>query len=126
MKARIIGYWILTALTALALLPGGVFDAIGAKEALDALKQLGFPAWFATLIGVWKILATLAILAPRLPRLKEWAYAGVFFDFTGASIAHAAAGNSAGDVIFPVVLTLFTIGSWWLRPDSRKLAGPLF
>lgn len=122
MKARKYGYWIATALAALGFLAGGVFDLSGAPPVVESLRQLGYPAYLATLIGAWKVLGALAIVAPGLPRLKEWAYAGMFFDLSGAAISHAAVGDSADKVITPLVLLAFVLASWALRPDSRKLA----
>lgn len=61
------------------------------------------------------------MLAPRLPRLKEWAYAGIFFDFTGAAISHTASGDGVGNVSLPLVLAILAIASWMLRPASRRL-----
>lgn len=72
-----------------------------------------------------EVLAVIALLAPRTPRLKEWAYAGAVFDFTGAAASHIAVGDSAGDIATPLILTLVAIASWALRPPSRRLAGPL-
>src|SRR5262245_65309325 len=57
---------------------------------------LGFPLYFTRLLGVWKILGGLAILAPGFPRLKEWAYAGMLFDLIGGSVASAAMGAAIG------------------------------
>lgn len=121
MKARNIGYWVTTGLTALAMGTGGVLDVLGAPDILATMAHLGYPAYVATLIGVWKILGTAAILAPGFPRLKEWAYAGVMLDLTGAAVSHAAVGDGAGAVLTPLVLLAFMFGSWALRPDSRKL-----
>lgn len=78
---------------------------------------------------MWKILGACAILAPGLPRLKEWAYAGMFFDLTGAAVAHAIVGDSdawmgnAGHVIAPLVIVTLVVVSWALRPESRTLSG---
>ena len=77
------------------------------------------------MLGVWKALGAAAILAPRLPRLKESAYAGIVFDLTGAAISHAASGSGAGNVIGPLTFTLLAMASWALRPESRTV-GTLF
>jgi hypothetical protein len=62
-----------------------------------------------------------AILAPRLPRVKEWAYAGIAFDLGGASVSHFAVGDSAANVIAPLVFLAIAAVSWALRPASRVL-----
>jgi hypothetical protein len=68
-----------------------------------------------------EVLGAGALLAPRTPRLKEWAYAGTVFDLTGAAATHFAVGDPAGKLVAPIVLT---IASWALRPASRRFAGP--
>jgi hypothetical protein len=91
-------------------------------EAVENMTRLGYPAYFFTILGVWKVLGLIAILSPRLPLVKEWAYAGFFFVTTGALFSHLAMGDEAGD-ISPSVL-LFTLGalSWYFRPESRRLS----
>jgi hypothetical protein len=80
-----------------------------------------------TILGVWKVLGAIAILVPRFPRLKEWAYAGIFFDLTGAAATWAAVGGSgeAFHIIAPLIIAGFTVASWGLRPQSR-IIGVLF
>ena len=122
MKARNVGYWVATATVAFAFGVGGAFDLSGAPEVVAAIEHLGYPAYFATLIGVWKLLGAVAVLVPRLPRVKEWAYAGMFFDLTGAAISHAAAGDGAQAVVTPLVVLAFVVASYLLRSESRRLA----
>jgi uncharacterized membrane protein YphA (DoxX/SURF4 family) len=100
---------------------GGATDAAASPPAVAFLGHLGYPAYFATLIGVWKVLGGIAVLAPRFPRLKEWAYAGIVFDLTGASVSHAVTGDGAARVLVPLVLTGVAVASWSLRPQSRRL-----
>jgi uncharacterized membrane protein YphA (DoxX/SURF4 family) len=124
-KLTAIGYWGATALVAAAFILGGAVDAAHPPSAVAFLAHLGYPLYFAVLIGVWKVLGGVAILAPRLPRLKEWAYAGIFFDLTGAAVSHAATGDPATNVIVPLVLAGLALASWSLRPQDRKLASGL-
>jgi uncharacterized membrane protein YphA (DoxX/SURF4 family) len=121
MNARNIGYWVTTGLVALAFAAGGVFDVSRSPDVVAGLTHLGYPLYFAILLGVWKVLGAVALVVPRFPRLKEWAYAGIFFDLTGASFSHASSGDGPGNVITPLVLVLLAIASWWLRPESRVL-----
>jgi uncharacterized membrane protein YphA (DoxX/SURF4 family) len=121
MKARKIGYWVATALLAVAFLAGGVFDLGQSPAVAETLAHLGYPAYLATLLGTWKVLGALAVLAPGLPRLKEWAYAGMMFDLTGALVSHAAAGDGADKLMAPIVLLGVLGASWALRPETRKL-----
>lgn len=94
-------------------------------DAVAGIVALGYPVYVIVLLGVWKTLGAVTILAPRLPRLKEWAYAGIVFDLTGAAVSHAASGSSAGNVIAPVVFTVVALASWALRPEGRVLGSPL-
>jgi len=77
MNARSAGYWTTAILITLAFLSGGVVYLYRADFAGTGVAELGYPAYFVTILGTWKLLGGLAILAPRLPRLKEWAYAGI-------------------------------------------------
>jgi hypothetical protein len=121
MKTRTIGYWATTGLVAFAFAAGGLADLARGPDMVAAMTHLGYPAYFMTIIGVWKVLGAVAVLAPKFPRLKEWAYAGMFFDLTGAAISHAAVGDAAGKVITPLVLCGLVAASWALRPESRLL-----
>jgi len=120
-NVKTIGYWMTTGLIAAAFVVGGAIDAAASPPAVAFLAHLGYPAYFGTLIGVWKVLGGVAVLAPRFPRLKEWAYAGIFFDLTGAAISHAATGDGISNVIAPLALAAIAVASWRLRPRSRKL-----
>lgn len=121
MKARKISYWLATALLALGLAAGGVFDLGQSPAVLETLSHLGYPAYVAPLLGVWKLLGVLAIVAPGFPRLKEWAYAGVIFDLSGAVVSHAAVGDGAGQLVAPLAFMALAAVSWALRPEDRRL-----
>jgi hypothetical protein len=123
MKSRILGYWVTTALVALASAFGGVMDLLRPPDLVAGMTHLGYPAYFLLILGAWKVLGAAALLAPRLPLLKEWAYAGMVFDLTGASLSHFAVGDPAPNVVTPLVLLGLVAASWVLRPDSRRLAG---
>jgi uncharacterized membrane protein YphA (DoxX/SURF4 family) len=127
LKLKLIGYWVTTAAIALEALAGGVTDLIHGPALLFAgdpvvpvLRQLGYPVYLLTLLGVWKLLGAVALLVPRFPRLKEWAYAGTFFVYVGAAASWAARGD-IGDLIAPLALAVLTLASWALRPPSRTL-----
>jgi len=94
MKAKALGYWICTALIAFIFVSSGVFCVLRVPQVAEGVTHLGFPLHFVTLLGVWKVLGGIAVLVPRFARVKEWAYAGTFFDLTGAAIASAASGNA--------------------------------
>ncbi len=118
-KPKQIGYWVTTGLFAAAFLASGAAELASAPAVVAATRALGYPAYFVTILGVWKVLSAPALLAPRLPRLKEWAYAGIFFDLTGAAASHAFSGDPFGKVVTPLVLLLLAAASWALRPPSR-------
>jgi uncharacterized membrane protein YphA (DoxX/SURF4 family) len=120
-----VAYWITTGLIAVPLVAGGIVDTLAPPSAVAFLAHLGYPAYFAAIIGVWKVLGGITVLAPRLPRLKEWAYAGILFDFTGAAISHTASGDGAFKVSVPLTLAVLALASWMLRPASRKLGSLL-
>jgi uncharacterized membrane protein YphA (DoxX/SURF4 family) len=121
MNKRLIAYWIATALTALIFIPGGVFDLLRPASVLETTRHLGYPDYFACILGAWKVLGGIAVLAPRFPRLKEWAYAGMIFDLTGATASHVASGDPVDKIVTPLVLAGIVMASWALRPDSRRL-----
>jgi uncharacterized membrane protein YphA (DoxX/SURF4 family) len=119
-KGRKIGYWITTALLVVPLLGGGVMDLIAPPEVAEAMEKLGYPLYLPALLGVAKILAAIAILAPRFARLKEWAYAGVAIDLIGAIYSHVMS-NEADQILAPVLFLGLMFASWYLRPADRKL-----
>ena len=121
MKMRPIAYLVATALTAFVFLSGGVVDVARPAPALQGMIHLGYPAYFMVILGVWKVLGGLVVLAPRSPLLKEWAYAGMFFDLTGAASSHASVGDPATKIATPLIILCIVIASWGLRPKSRKL-----
>ena len=121
MKTRRIAYWVTTGLTAFVFLAGGAADLARPASVMEGMTHLGYPAYFVGIPGVWKVLGGVAVLAPRLPRLKEWAYAGMLFDLTGAAASHAALGDPAGKIVTPLIILGLVTASWALRPESRKL-----
>lgn len=123
MTARNAGYWTATILIALAMLSGGAAYLLRADVPLRGMADLGYPAYFVTILGIWKVLGGLALLAPRFPLLKEWAYAGIAFNLTGAAFSHAAVGDPGAKVIVPLVLLAIAAASWALRPASRRCSG---
>ena len=124
MRARNIGYWITTALVATVLVAGGLSDLMGAPPVVETMAHLGYPSYVASILGVWKLLGAIAILAPGAGRVKEWAYAGIAFDLTGAIVSHASVGDTVAQYAAPIVLLALAATSWALRPASRRLASP--
>lgn len=117
-------YWGSTILVALVIGGGGAADLTLAEPIREAMTHLGYPLYFAHILGAWKVLGAIAILVPKLPRLKEWAYAGILFDVTGAAASHYASGDPAKDILVPFVILGLLVVSYTLRPESRRLPGP--
>lgn len=119
-KRNIILYWIATIWLALGMLSTGIVQLLQIKEEVDMMTHLGYPLYFLTLLGIWKILGVIAVLLPKFPILKEWAYAGFFFSMSGAMYSHLAVGDPAAEVFGPSLLLVLTSVSWYLRPTNRK------
>jgi DoxX-like family len=120
-KRKITWYWIITAILSFCIFSGGLAQAVQANGVVQGFKPLGYPNYFISLIGVWKVLGVIAILIPKFPLLKEWAYAGIFFAMSGAVISHIASDDVSVKIIAPFLLAVFTVLSWYLRPADRKI-----
>lgn len=121
-KRNKIIYWVATGLLAVGMLQSGIFAALRTKEWVDLVTGLGYPVYFLTILGAWKILGVIAILIPRFKLLKEWAYAGFFFAMTGALVSHLACGDFAIKAIAgPFFQIVFIVLSWYFRPPDRKI-----
>ena len=125
MKTKTIAYWTITAIVAFLIGSGGAAELAHVRGNVEGLMRLGYPAYFVTIIGFWKVMGAIALLAPRFPRLKEWAYAGIFFNMTGAAVSALATGAAWWHVLVDVILTVLVLTSWALRPQSRML-GKIF
>jgi hypothetical protein len=121
MKWKLIAYWICTGIIALCIGSGGLLQVLRVPQNVEGMTALGYPLHFIVLLGVWKVLGALTLLAPRLPLVKEWAYAGIFIDLSGAVVASAANAGAAFHIIAPTVLIGILAASWALRPESRRL-----
>ncbi len=121
-RLRSAGYWLATAVVAAELALGGAWDIARLPFVRDLVTHLGYPSYFLVLLGTWKVLGAAALIVPRRPLLKEWAYAGAFFTYTGAIASHLTTGYALGEVGLLAVLTALTVLSWALRPPSRRTA----
>jgi len=121
-KRRNILYWIATVWLSLGMVSTAIVQLAGlAEEVQKTVRELGYPSYFLYIIGVWKLFGVAAVLLPRLPLLKEWAYAGFFFAMSGAVISHLAVHDPLTELFGPVLLLVLTIVSWYLRPVPRKI-----
>jgi hypothetical protein len=120
MKKTNILYWIFTSLFGAMMLLSAIPDVLSDPVAVKGMHgELGYPLYFIPFIGVAKVLGAIAILVQRFPRLKEWAYAGLFFDLTGATYSIAAIGKP--DWIFMVLPIGLGIASYAFYHRRRKL-----
>ena len=123
-KRNKIIYWIFTIWLALGMVSTGLVQLFKGKTGaggLDTVVNLGYPVYFLTLLGIWKILGAVTVLIPKFPLLKEWAYAGFFFAMTGAIFSHIAAGNAVKEIFPALLLLVLTLISWYFRPADRKI-----
>jgi hypothetical protein len=117
-------YWIATGWLALGMVSTGggqLFKMEAGQGGVEMITHLGYPLYLVTLLGVWKILGVVAVLIPKFPLLKEWAYAGFFFAMTGAMVSHIASGDPVTAVIPSLLLLILTATSWHFRPAERKI-----
>ena len=114
-------YWVATILGPASFVIGGYLHLTRDPQVMTTLAHLGYPPYFATIMGVWKLLGAIAIVAPGFPRLKEWAYAGFFFDLTGAAATRAFVGDGVVDIIAPLAFLALVAASWALQPARSGL-----
>jgi hypothetical protein len=120
-KRNKIIYWVATVWLALGMASTGMVQILRMEEETQKMKALGYPMYFLTIIGGWKLLGVVAILLPKYPLVKEWSYAGFFFVVTGAIFTHLAVGDKAVEYFGPALLLMLTVVSWYFRPGDRKL-----
>lgn len=122
-KRNKIIYWIATVWLALGMVSTGTVQLIKMEEEVaNTVNHLGYPIYFLTILGIWKILGVIALFLPRFPLLKEWAYAGFFFAMTGAIFSHIAMGSPTSELFGPVLLLILTVTSWYFRPARMKVS----
>ena len=120
-KASKIIYWIATIWLALGMLSTGIVQLLKTDDEVNMMTRLGYPVYVLLIIGVWKILGVVAVLMPKAPLLKEWAYAGFFIAMSGAVISHLVSGDEVKEIFGPTLLLILTMISWYFRPTDRKL-----
>jgi len=119
--SRNVIYWVTTAVLTSELVLGGVWDVLRVPQVHVIIDRLGYPPYFLVILGIWKLLGAVALIVPRFPRLKEWAYAGVVFDLTGALVSNVVSGVIDTVTLAYLLLMMgVTAASWALRPASRR------
>jgi hypothetical protein len=111
-----------TALLVLEIATGAFMDLAHLPYVVADVRSIGYPTYILYIVGVWKVLAVGALLWPRVPRLREWAYAGVFFEMSGAVASHVLAGDHLGKYAAPLAFSFLTLVSWWFQPDRAQPA----
>lgn len=120
-KRNKIIYWSVTIFLSIGMLAGGIQQMLQIGGYNEIVSNLGYPLYLLSIIGSWKILGVIAVLIPKFPLLKEWAYAGFFFVMSGAFISHLAVGQAFTEAIPSLILLIATVLSWYLRPADRKI-----
>ena len=120
-KTKKIVYWIATVWLCLGMTSAGIIQILQVKEETEMMTRLGYPLYILTLLGVWKLLGVIAMLMPKFPLVKEWAYAGFFFTVTGALYSHFAVSDVPQEFFGPSLLLVLTAVSWYTRPESKKI-----
>lgn len=120
-KRHSIIYWITTIFLSIGMTAGGVQQMLQIGGYNEIVSSLGYPLYVLSILGVWKILGVIAILIPKFPLLKEWAYAGFFFAMAGAAISHLATGQQFVEAVPSLILLIVTVLSWYFRPADRKI-----
>lgn len=120
-KRNKIIYWIVTIFLSIGMLAGGIQQMLQLGGYNEIITKLHYPLYVLSILGVWKILGVIAILIPKFPVLKEWAYAGFFFAMSGAAISHFVVGQSFTEAFPALILLIVTILSWYFRPSDRKI-----
>lgn len=123
-KRNKIIYWVTTIWLALGMVATGAVQLFKGKTGqggVDMITHLGYPVYLLTLLGIWKILGVGALLVPKLPVVKELAYAGLFFIMSGAIFSHVAIGDSVSEIFPSLLLLMLAVISWYFRPAERKI-----
>lgn len=115
-------YWVATVWLSLGMVSTGIVQIVHMDEEVQKMSVLGYSSYVLTIIGVWKIVGVVAVLVPKFPLVKEWAYAGFFFLMTGAIFSHLAVGDAAVEYFGPSLLLVLTVISRFYRPADRKIS----
>lgn len=119
--ARKIIYWVATLWLALGMTSTAIVQLMRFEDVTAGIVRLGYPEYILTILSVWKLLGVAAVLVPRFPLVKEWAYAGFFFAMSGAMASHLAVNDPPGELFGSTLLLVLTVISWFTRPESRKV-----
>jgi hypothetical protein len=116
---RLIIFWVATGIIILQTAVAAYLNLTHHAFVAETIEHLGYPTYLLTILGTWRVLCVIALVVRGFSRVKEWAYAGLFFDLTGAVASHVAVGDKFSTLAFPLFLILLTCTSWALRPADR-------
>lgn len=122
MKSHMI-YWGVTVLLGVGYIGMGAANYFQPGTMNEEIAKSGYPSHFFKLLGAWQVLAGVIVLLPRLPRLKEGAYAGIAVNLIAAAHHHDVAGDDPSRIVIPLIILVIAAISWALRPATRRLAG---
>lgn len=123
-KRNKIIYWVATIFLAFGMTAGGIQQMLQVGGYNEIVTSLGYPLYFLSILGTWKLLGVIAILVPKFPLVKEWAYAGFFFAMSGALISHLTVGQPFAEALPSLILMTVIVISWYFRPAGRKINVP--
>lgn len=132
MKKTGITYWVFTAFAGAFMLMTAIPDLLQVPSALGIISHLGYPDYLLPFLGVAKLFGVAALVVPRFPRVKEWAYAGLIFDLLGAFYSHLSVGDGPGNWLFSIIGLVLVIGSYFFyqrkvnHHQIGELGGNLF
>jgi len=118
---RTIAYWALTLIIGWEMVAGSMWDLLQIEYVRSIFDHLSYPHYLLLILGAWKLPCAIVLLVSGFARLKEWAYAGAFFNYSGAAASHLLSGDGPARWAGPLVFALITLGSWALRPSDRRL-----
>lgn len=119
-NSRLIAYWIVTAAVAYENADGFIWSVLHIGYVTDLATHLGYPLYFINILGTFQLACAVALLVPRFPIVKEWAYAGAFINYSSALVSHLTLGDRPGIWMLPVVMLVLLVASWSLRPPDRR------
>jgi hypothetical protein len=120
-RIRKIFFWMTTVIIALAYFITGIGNILPFAHIAQDMAHLGYPPYFLKIIGTWKILAAIVIVIPDFQRIKEWAYAGMILDLTGAAFSRFFSGDGVIMIIVPLAISGLVIISWALQPKETAV-----
>jgi uncharacterized membrane protein YphA (DoxX/SURF4 family) len=113
-------YWITTIISAIAFFITGIGNLVPFEHIAHDMAYLGYPYYFLKILGTWKIIAAVTIILPGIRRIKEWAYAGMMLDLTGAALSRYFMSDSLQLIIVPLTIAVLVIISWSFRQKVRN------